>query len=158
MVDDVCSGLKYLIALMAFGALYAHLSSVRTWQKWALFLLSIPISFLANVGRVTLMVIVGYQWGVAEVERWYFHDLFGFVLFIVAFVCLFAVESLMLTRSAVASDPKRRSRAARPCPKPAPAAPPRRSRRITCGGSAPESCAPWPSSPRSPSTSAGNAM
>lgn len=98
VVDDVCSGLKYLIALMAFGALYAHLSSVRTWQKWALFLLSVPISFLANIGRVTLMVIVGYQWGVAQVEKWYFHDLFGFVLFIVAFVCLFAVESLMLAR------------------------------------------------------------
>ena len=97
VVDDVCSGLKYLIALMAFGALYAHLSSVRTWQKWALFLLSIPISFLANVGRVTLMVIVAYQWGVAEVENKYVHDLLGFVLFIVAFVCLFAIESLMLT-------------------------------------------------------------
>jgi EpsI family protein len=98
VVDDVCSGLKYLIALMAFAALYAHLSSARTWQKWVLFLLAIPISFLANVGRVTLMVIVGYQLGVAEVEKWYFHDLFGFVLFIVAFICLFAVESLMLTR------------------------------------------------------------
>ena len=82
---------------------------MRTWQKWALFLLSIPISFLANVGRVTLMVIVGYQWGVAEVEKWYFHDLFGFVLFIVAFVCLFAVESLMLT-GAVASDRKKKPR------------------------------------------------
>jgi exosortase len=28
VVDDVCSGLKYLIALMAFSALYAHLSTV----------------------------------------------------------------------------------------------------------------------------------
>jgi EpsI family protein len=98
VVDDVCSGLKYLIALMAFGALYAHLSSVKSWQKWVLFLLSIPISFLANVGRVTLMVIVGYKWGVAAVEKWYFHDLFGFVLFVVAFVCLFVVESFMLMR------------------------------------------------------------
>ncbi len=124
VVDDVCSGLKYLIALMAFGALYAHLSAVRTWQKWALFLLSIPISFLANVGRVTLMVIVGYQWGVAEVERWYFHDLFGFVLFIVAFVCLFAVESLMLTGPRSLRTRKEEAAPAAVSEKPPPAAPP----------------------------------
>jgi EpsI family protein len=125
VVDDVCSGLKYLIALMAFGALYAHLSLVKTWQKWVLFLLSIPISFLANVGRVTLMVIVGYQWGVASVEKWYFHDLFGFVLFIVAFVCLFAVESLMLTKSPWLRIGKDAAAGAAESRTPAPAAPPR---------------------------------
>ncbi len=124
VVDDVCSGLKYLIALMAFGALYAHLSLVKPWQKWALFLLSIPISFLANVGRVTLMVIVGYQWGVASVEKWYFHDLFGFVLFIVAFVCLFAVESLMLTKAPWLRTGKDAPARAAESRRPAPAAPP----------------------------------
>jgi EpsI family protein len=124
VVDDVCSGLKYLIALMAFAALYAHLSSARTWQKWVLFLLSIPISFLANVGRVTLMVIVGYQWGVVEVEKWYFHDLFGFVLFVVAFICLFAVESLMLTKPPSLRPRKEEDASAAESEKP-PAAPPR---------------------------------
>jgi len=125
VVDDVCSGLKYLIALMAFGALYAHISPVKTWQKWVLFLLSVPISFLANVGRVTLMVIVGYQWGVASVERWYFHDLFGFILFIVAFACLFAAESLMLTRPPWLRTRKDEdARAAEP-ERPAPASTPR---------------------------------
>jgi len=127
VVDDVCSGLKYLIALMAFGALYAHLSSVKTWQKWVLFLLSIPISFLANVGRVTLMVIVGYQWGVASVEKWYFHDLFGFVLFVVAFACLFAVESLMLMKlpwlGAGKKEDGRASEVERPSPAATPPAP-----------------------------------
>lgn len=139
VVDDVCSGLKYLIALMAFGALYAHLSSVRTWQKWGLFLLSVPISFLANIGRVTLMVIVGYQWGVAQVEKWYFHDLFGFVLFIVAFVCLFAVESLMLARPPPLRTGKEEGARAAVSERPPPAAtppapqPPHDARRLGVG-------------------------
>jgi exosortase A len=96
VVDDVCSGLKYLISLLAFGALYAHLSATRGWRKWALFLMSVPVAFVANVGRVTLMVMVGHWRGIEEVDAWYFHDLFGFALFVMAFICLFLVESLML--------------------------------------------------------------
>jgi len=96
VVDDVCSGLKYLISLMAFGAVYSHVSQVKRWGKAALFVLSIPISFIANVGRVTLMVMVAHRYGVEAAEKWYFHDLFGFALFIIAFVLMFALESLML--------------------------------------------------------------
>jgi exosortase A len=98
VVDDVCSGLKYLISLLAFGALYAHLSAVRGWKKWALFLTSVPVAYVANVGRVTLMVLVGQWRGIGEVNAWYFHDFFGFALFVVAFVCLFLIESFMMTR------------------------------------------------------------
>lgn len=96
IVDDVCSGLKYLISLLAFGAIYANLSSVRGWRKWALFLMSIPVAYIANVARVTLMVFVGHWWGIDHVEKWYFHDFFGFALFVVAFVCLFLIESAMI--------------------------------------------------------------
>ena len=96
VVDNVCSGLKYLISLMAFAALYAHISSVKRWGKALLFAMSIPIAFVANVGRVTLMVMVAYRWGVHTTEQWYFHDLFGFVLFVIAFVSMFLVESLLL--------------------------------------------------------------
>jgi EpsI family protein len=134
VVDDICSGLKYLIALLAFGALYAHISSVKTWQKWVLFLLSIPISFLANVGRVSLMVIVGYHWGVPAVEKTYVHDLLGFVLFVVAFACLFVVESLMLTKLPwLRTGRKEGARAAEPERPPAAPQPPYRGRRLVAG-------------------------
>jgi len=98
IVDDVCSGLKYLISLMAFGALYAHISSVSRPQKAVLFLLSIPIAFVANVFRVVLMVVIAYFWGVATIQKWYFHDTFGFMLFAAAFLMLFATEALFLKR------------------------------------------------------------
>ncbi len=94
VVDDVCSGLKYLISLTAFGALYAHISSVGKAQKVALFLISVPVSFVANVIRVILMVLVGYTLGVATAEKWYFHGTLGFMLFAVAFVMLFLTEAL----------------------------------------------------------------
>lgn len=118
IVDDVCSGLKYLISLLAFGALYAQLSSIKTWQKWALFVLSVPVAYVANVGRVTLMVLVGHWRGIEAVEKPYYHDLFGFVMFVVAFGCLFVVESLMLMRSGreCSSAESREGSAAAPVP------------------------------------------
>jgi EpsI family protein len=97
-VDDVCSGLKYLISLTAFGALYAHLSTTNKLQKAVLFALAIPIAFVANVVRVTLMVLVADVVSVEATERWYFHDFFGFALFTVAFLMLFGAEHLFLKR------------------------------------------------------------
>ena len=96
VVDDVCSGLKYLIALTAFGALYAYISPLKKWRQWALFGLSIPVAFLANVARVTLMVLVAFALGIGATEEWYFHDFFGFFLFVVAFLMLFLSESVLL--------------------------------------------------------------
>ena len=96
VVDDVCSGLKYLISLTAFGALYAYISRLRLHGKLILFILSIPLSFVANVLRVILMTVVAWRWGVEQVEAWYFHDLFGFLLFVFAFCFLFLMESLLL--------------------------------------------------------------
>ena len=98
VVDDVCSGLKYLISLTAFGALYAYLSALRGWLKPFLFFLAIPISFVANVLRVTLLVLIGYAWGVAATQKWYSHDVLGFVLFAAAFTMLFMTESVLLGR------------------------------------------------------------
>jgi len=96
VVDDVCSGLKYLISLMAFAALYAHISAAKWWGKALLFALSVPIAFIANVARVALMVVAGYAINVEATQAWYFHDFFGFLLFIFAFVILFIVESILI--------------------------------------------------------------
>ena len=94
IVDDVCSGLKYLISLTAFGALYAYIARVKYRAKAILFVLSIPVSFVANVLRVILMVLVAYRWGVERVEG-RIHDFFGIMLFVVAFAFLFLMEWLL---------------------------------------------------------------
>jgi len=99
IVDDVCSGLKYLIALTAFGALYAYVSPLKGWRKALLFLFSVPVAFVANVCRVTIMVVVAYAWGIAASEKWYSHDFLGFLLFVIAFVLLFLLEWLLLRGS-----------------------------------------------------------
>ncbi len=100
VVDDVCSGLKYLISLTAFGALYAFgISQLqRLWHKGALFLLSIPISFAANVFRVIVMILISYGWGaemIGEEQHPVIHYGLGMVVFVFAFLTLFVIDGVM---------------------------------------------------------------
>ncbi len=96
VVDDVCSGLKYLISLAAFGALFAYISRLRRALKVVLFALAVPVAFLANVVRVTLMVLVGNFIDIEATEKWYFHDAFGFALFATALLLMYGAESLLI--------------------------------------------------------------
>lgn len=96
LVDDVCSGLKYLIALTAFGALCAHISRLNRPGKAILLLLSAPIALFANVVRLILMVLVAFAFGIEATEAWFFHDVFGLLLFAIAFAMLFGIEFLLL--------------------------------------------------------------
>jgi len=96
IVDDVCSGLKYTIALMAFGTLYAYLSRLRWQGKVIIVALTIPLALAANVVRVTLMAIAARQWGTEIINNDLFHYGLGIVLFITAFMLFFVAESLML--------------------------------------------------------------
>ena len=96
LVDDVCSGLKYLISLTAFGALCAYISRLNRAGKAVLLLLSAPFAVLANVLRVILMILVAFAFGVEATEAWFFHDVFGLLLFVVAFAMLFSTEALLL--------------------------------------------------------------
>lgn len=82
-IENACSGLNSLIALLALGALFAHLGGGPMWKKWALFLLAVPIAVAANVVRITSLAIAA---AVSDVDRasGLFHDIGGFVLFGVA--------------------------------------------------------------------------
>jgi exosortase A len=59
-VVEACSGLRYLIASVTVGAVYAYLT-YRTWWKRALFLaLSIAVPIVANFLRAYMIVMIGH--------------------------------------------------------------------------------------------------
>jgi exosortase A len=59
-VAEACSGLRYLIASITMGALYAYLT-YRSWWKRALFLaLSIVVPIGANFLRAYMIVMIGH--------------------------------------------------------------------------------------------------
>jgi exosortase A len=62
-VVEACSGLRYLIASVTVGAVYAYLT-YRTWWKRSLFLsLAIAAPIIANLLRVYIIVMIGHLSG-----------------------------------------------------------------------------------------------
>lgn len=88
VVGDVCSGLKSLIALIAFGTLYAHMSGVSNYAKPILFLASVPAAIIANIMRILVLCLVANKWG-SEVATGWVHDVTGLLIFGIAFIFMF---------------------------------------------------------------------
>jgi len=91
LVGEICGGLRSLIALLAFGALMAYISKTRNWARMIILLCSAPIAIIANVFRIFLLCVVGYYYG-SHVAAGTFHDVSGYLIFVVAFILFFTLE------------------------------------------------------------------
>lgn len=91
IVGDICSGLRSLIALLAFGAFFSYLSKLSRWGQILLFLASVPIAWIANICRIVILCFVGQTFGI-EAATGFSHDASGILIFIFAFLMLFGVE------------------------------------------------------------------
>jgi exosortase len=94
VVEDVCSGLRSLIALTALGALFAYWLKAGKVKKTVLFLSSIPIALVTNMLRIMALAIVSEFWGTKYVPG-LVEDLSGLSVFVLAFLLLSQVEKLL---------------------------------------------------------------
>jgi exosortase len=86
-VENACSGLRSLVALMALGALVAYLARGAAWRRGLLFLFALPIAVLSNTLRIaTLCVYAGLAGPSAAAGA--FHKVGGYALFAIAFLLL----------------------------------------------------------------------
>ena len=95
LVADACAGLNSLFTLEALGLLYMnlmHYTSVA--RNLTLALLIIPISFLANVTRVMMLVLVTYHFGDAAGQG-FIHEFAGIVLFLVGLALILLTDRLL---------------------------------------------------------------
>ena len=87
LVGDVCSGLRSLIALLALGALFAHLVRISSVKKGVLFVSAAPIAIAVNATRIFLLCLVAEVYGTKAATGW-FHDVSGLLMFLLAFLAL----------------------------------------------------------------------
>ncbi|MDB5991199.1 MAG: hypothetical protein JWQ10_2602 [Herbaspirillum sp.] len=87
-VEEACSGVRYLIASVTLGCLYAHLSYRSRLRQAAFILMSIAIPIVANGLRAYMIVIIGHlsdmrlAVGVDHlVYGWLFFGLVTFIMF-----------------------------------------------------------------------------
>ena len=94
-IANVCGGLRTLISLIAFGALYAYVCKLRGAWRLGLFAMSVPVAVLANAIRIVTLIIVADVWN-TEVATGFFHDFSGLMVYGLAFGMMFGVERLVL--------------------------------------------------------------
>jgi exosortase B len=93
MVADACSGLHSMFSLSALGLLYIYLMEHKQWWRNGILLAAIlPTAFVANIVRVMILVLVTYHFG-DEAGQGFIHGTAGMILFIVALLILFAIDS-----------------------------------------------------------------
>jgi EpsI family protein len=95
MVGDVCSGLRSLLSLLGFGALYVYVCRLRRgWRLW-LFAMTVPVAIVSNCVRIVSLIIVADIWGVEVASGWY-HDSSGVLTFLCALGLMYGLEALVI--------------------------------------------------------------
>ena len=89
-VVDACNGLRYLLPLLALGVLYSHLFEKERWKKGFCIAASIPLAILMNSFRIGITGILTNYYG-TKVAEGFMHAFSGWVIFLVSFICLFAI-------------------------------------------------------------------
>lgn len=94
MVEDPCSGIRSLIALIALGALTAYFSHLPRLKKNILFLFSVPIAITTNVIRIVTLSLATEMYG-EKFASGLFHDAMGILVFVFAFLGLMFVAKIL---------------------------------------------------------------
>jgi exosortase A len=89
-VAEACSGIRSLVSLLTLAIVYGYVVDQRVGIRVALALSSIPVAILANGVRVAGTGFAAHYFGPAAAQG-FFHAFSGWLVFIVAFLLLFAV-------------------------------------------------------------------
>jgi len=97
-VDIACSGIYSLIGFLIFAAFIAYITRDKTWKKAATFLIGLPLIYILNIIRITIILLIGYQYG-EQLALQTFHLLGGWVLIFIGTIILLTItEKLLKTK------------------------------------------------------------
>ena len=95
LVAEACAGLRYLFPLMSLGAIAGLIMRAPLWMRWAVFLVTIPITIFMNSFRIAVTGMLVEAGGAAHTEG-FLHLFEGWLVFIVAAVLLLGVIWLLV--------------------------------------------------------------
>ena len=94
VVEDVCSGLRSLIALTALASVFAYWMKGTKVKKLFLLLSAIPIAIVTNVCRIVFLCLLS-EIGGQQYATKFIHQLSGFLVFALAYVLLYVFMKLI---------------------------------------------------------------
>jgi exosortase len=103
-VENPCSGLRSLLALLATGTLFAYFQKGGAWRRALVLVAVTPIAVLGNAVRLTLVILAADRRGVVWASGT-FHDVTGYVVYAVALSALLGLRHLLTPQSAGEDSP-----------------------------------------------------
>lgn len=95
LVADACAGLQTFLTLESLGLFYLNVvRHTSVLRNVSIALLIVPISFTANVIRVTVLTLITYYFGDAAGQG-FLHGFAGMVLFVTALILILALDSFL---------------------------------------------------------------
>ncbi len=93
-VAEACSGIRSLISLFSVAVGWAALTLPGIWGMAAFVAAVVPITILANGGRVVITGLIA-QWFGIEYAQGFFHTFSSWLVFVFAFVCLVGIHGVI---------------------------------------------------------------
>lgn len=93
-VENPCSGLRSLLALLATATMFAYFQPGGLGRRAVMMLGAIPIAILGNAARLLLLIVAAHYRSV-EWATGAFHDVTGYVMYAVALTALLSLRSML---------------------------------------------------------------
>lgn len=93
-VAEACSGIRSLVSLVMLAIVLGHFTGLNTGGRILLTLAAVPLAILANATRVAGTGFAAEWIGPAAAEN-FFHMFSGWLMFVVAFIGLLAVQQVL---------------------------------------------------------------
>jgi exosortase len=90
-VNEACSGIRSIGALLMLTALIGYVAESRTWQRALLIALSVPLAIVLNGARVALTGIAVTYFG-SSAAAGATHELMGLAVFVASLVTVWLVH------------------------------------------------------------------
>jgi exosortase D (VPLPA-CTERM-specific) len=86
-VVDACSGLRYILPLLALGVLVAYFFEKTRWKQALLVVATIPVAVMTNGVRIGATGVLAQKYGPGAAEG-FFHGFSGWLVFMFALVLI----------------------------------------------------------------------
>lgn len=95
-IDEACSGIRSLQAMVMIALFLGEMFRLTLARRLSLLGLALAVTLLANVTRTVILASIGFNHGMAAVDR--YHDIAGFIVLTVSLSAAALLAYLLRTR------------------------------------------------------------
>jgi len=97
MVEEACSGMRSLMALLTVSFIVVLIVPMRLYAKCLIVMLSILVAIIANVFRVAMTGVLAHFYD-KQAATGFFHEFSGMIVFIVGLAIVYGLASLFTVK------------------------------------------------------------